>query len=223
MAYVCQEMCMRIGAVTHRGFGELVLQRYGRLWGWFGAVDLTVTNLVTLVAEFVAIRVGLAYFHLGSGLAVALGLGLVVLTLSGRRYWRWERIALGMALFNGVFLVTAILSRSHLGGAVSAIGSSLPSAGLSTLLLLIASTVGATITPWMIFFQQSATADKGMTASDLAHGRGDTAAGAVADCRCLASGRLSPARRCSADMAQASKASQEPGSRRPWPTWLAGP
>ena len=62
MAYVCQEICMRVGAVTYRGYGELVLQRYGPVWGWFGAADLTVTNLVTLVAEFVAIRVGLAYF-----------------------------------------------------------------------------------------------------------------------------------------------------------------
>jgi Mn2+/Fe2+ NRAMP family transporter len=24
MAFVCQEMCMRVGAVTHRGYGELV-------------------------------------------------------------------------------------------------------------------------------------------------------------------------------------------------------
>ena len=60
MAYICQEMCMRIGAVTHRGYGGLVLQRYGRTWGWFGAGDLIVTNLITLVAEFVSIRVGLA-------------------------------------------------------------------------------------------------------------------------------------------------------------------
>ena len=33
MAYVCQEMCMRVGAVTHRGYGEL-LQRFGSVWGW---------------------------------------------------------------------------------------------------------------------------------------------------------------------------------------------
>ena len=38
----------------------------GRSWGWFAAADLTFTNLVTLVSEFVAIRVGLAYFGLGS-------------------------------------------------------------------------------------------------------------------------------------------------------------
>ena len=75
------------------------------------------TNLVTLIAEFVAIRVGLAYFHLGSGVAVALGLTLVVFTLSGGRYWRWERIVLGLALFNGLFLVAAILVKPALRAA----------------------------------------------------------------------------------------------------------
>jgi Mn2+/Fe2+ NRAMP family transporter len=179
MAYVCQEMCMRVGAVTRRGFGELVLQRYGKAWGWFGAIDLTVTNLVTLVAEFVSIRVGLAYFHLDAGVAVGLGLVLVAFSMSGRRYWRWERIVLGMALFNGLFLVAAILASPHFGAATSAPLVPRASGGWNTLLLLVASTVGATVTPWMIFFQQSATADKGMTAIDLRHGRIDTAIGAV--------------------------------------------
>jgi Mn2+/Fe2+ NRAMP family transporter len=180
MAYVCQEMCMRIGAVTHRGYGELVLQRYGKVWGWFSAGDLTATNLVTLVGEFVSIRVGLAYFHLGAGVAVALGMALVVFTLSGRRYWRWERIVLGMALFNGLFLLAAILVKPH-AGAVARSFDFLPFPGgsFNTLLLLLASTIGATVTPWMIFFQQSASADKGMTPSDIKHGRYDTAAGAV--------------------------------------------
>ncbi len=180
MSFVVQEMCMRIGAVTHRGYGELVLQRYGRLWGWFGAGDLCLTNLITLIAEFVAIRVGLAYFHLGAGVAVALGLVLVLFTLSGGRYWRWERTVLGIALFNGLFLLAAILVKPDLGTIASSLSfQPFPHGSLNTLLLLLASTIGATVTPWMIFFQQSASADKGMTPKDVRHGRYDTGLGAV--------------------------------------------
>jgi Mn2+/Fe2+ NRAMP family transporter len=181
MAIVCQEVCMRIGAVTHRGYGQLVLERYGRVWGWFNAGDLVFTNLVTLVAEFVSIRLGLAYFHLSAGVAAALGIALVLFTISGGRYWRWERIVLGMAMFNGLFLIAAILSHPDWGGVAHAFvtASPLPGGSLQTLLLLIASTVGATVTPWMIFFQQSASADKGLTPEDIRHGRYDTVAGGV--------------------------------------------
>jgi Mn2+/Fe2+ NRAMP family transporter len=179
MAIICQEMCMRVGAVTHRGYGQLVLQRFGPVWGWFAAGDLLFTNLVTLIAEFVAIRVGLAYFHLGASIAAALGVVLVVFTLSGGRYWRWERIVLGLAIFNGLFLAAAIMVRPHW----AAVGWSLvtfspfPGGSLNTLLLLVASTIGATVTPWMVFFQQSASADKGLTPLDVKHGRLDTIAG----------------------------------------------
>jgi Mn2+/Fe2+ NRAMP family transporter len=181
MAIVCQEMAMRVGAVTHRGYGQLVLERFGPLWGWFSAGDLILTNLVTLIAEFVAIRIGLSYFHLGAGVAAALGVVLVAFTLSGGRYWRWERIVLGMALFNGLFLVAAVLTKPHWGSVGHALvaGSPFPGGSLNTLLLLVASTIGATVTPWMIFFQQSASADKGLTPRDLRHGRYDTIAGGV--------------------------------------------
>jgi Mn2+/Fe2+ NRAMP family transporter len=182
MAVVCQEMCMRVGSVTHRGYGQLVLERYGSVWGWFAAGDLVVTNVVTLIAEFVAIRVGLAYFHLGAGLAAVLGLVLVVFTLlgSGGRYWRWERIALGLAIFNGLFLAAALFVKPGWGSVGSSfVTFSFPGGSLNTLLLLVASTIGATVTPWMIFFQQSASADKGLTPADIRQGRYDTVVGGV--------------------------------------------
>jgi Mn2+/Fe2+ NRAMP family transporter len=184
MAVVVQEMCMRVGAVTHRGYGQLVLERFGRMWGWFNAGDLIFTNLVTLIAEFVAIRVGLAYFHLGAGVAALLGVLLVVFTLSGGRYWRWERVVLGLAIFNGLFLAAAFVVKPHWGsvGHAFATFSPLPGGNTNTLLLLIASTIGATVTPWMIFFQQSASADKGLTPADVRHGRWDTIVGAVLAC-----------------------------------------
>ena len=181
MAMVCQEMCMRVGAVTHRGYGQLVLERYGRSWAWLAAGDLLFTNLVTLIGEFVAIRVGLAYFHLGAAVAALLGVVLVLFTLSGGRYWRWERIALGLALFNGLFLVSAILVKPDLGhlGHAFATFSPLPRGSFNEILLLLASTIGATVTPWMVFFQQSASADKGLTPHDLREGRIDTIAGGI--------------------------------------------
>ena len=195
MAIVCQEMCMRVGAVTHRGYGQLVLERFGPLWGWLSAGDLIVTNVVTLIAEFVAIRVGLAYFHLGSGVAAAFGLGLVAFTmLSGGRYWRWERILLGLAIFNGLFLVAAIMAKPHWGsvGHSFLTWSPFPGGSFNTLLLLIASTIGATVTPWMIFFQQSASADKGLTPRDIKQGRYDTITGgalaAIFGCGALIAG-----------------------------------
>lgn len=181
MAIVCQEMAMRVGAVTHRGYGQLILERYGKLWGRLAAGDLLFTNLVTLIAEFVAIRVGLAYFHLGAGVAAVLGVVLVMFALSGGRYWRWERIVLGLALFNGLFLVAAVLVKPDLGqiGHAFATFSPLPRGNLNEMLLLVASTIGATVTPWMVFFQQSASADKGLTPHDLRHGRIDTVIGGV--------------------------------------------
>jgi Mn2+/Fe2+ NRAMP family transporter len=181
MAIVCQEMCMRVGVVTHRGYGQLILERYGRLWGWLAAGDLLFTNLVTLIAEFVAIRVGLAYFHLGAGVTAVLGIVLVLFALSGGRYWRWERIVLGLAVFNGLFLVSALLVKPDLGhiGRAFATFSPLPGGSFNEVLLLLASTIGATVTPWMVFFQQSASADKGLTPRDLGHGRLDTVIGGV--------------------------------------------
>src|SRR3981081_551940 len=78
-AYVVQEMAMRLGAVTGRVYGELIFQRFGRFWGWTSAIDLAFTNLITLITEVIAIRLGMGFFGVPPWAAVACAVLLVAI------------------------------------------------------------------------------------------------------------------------------------------------
>ncbi len=70
MAFVVQEMTVRLGATTHRGHAELIFERFGPFWGYFAMGDLVFGNLLTLITEFIAIQAGGLYFGLPSWLSV---------------------------------------------------------------------------------------------------------------------------------------------------------
>ncbi|HEV2953841.1 MAG TPA: divalent metal cation transporter [Candidatus Dormibacteraeota bacterium] len=180
-AIVVQEMSVRVGAVTHRGYGQLIFQRFGKAWGWLSAGDLVVTNLVTLITELIAIRVGMGFFGISPVISVIAGVALVGISMAGGRYRRWERVALVLASFNLLFVAAALLSHPDTKAVVTSLvlWRPLPGGSLEVFLLLIASTIGATVTPWMVFFQQSAVADKGVTPRDLGQSRADTVIGGV--------------------------------------------
>jgi Mn2+/Fe2+ NRAMP family transporter len=180
-AYVVQEMAMRLGAVTGRGYGELVFQRFGRFWGWTSTADLALTNLITMITEVIAIRLGMGFFGVPAWAAVACAVLLVAIGSWAGRYSSWERLAAGLAVFNLLFVVVAIVARPSAHDIANAMATwnPLPKATVPAFLLILASNIGATVTPWMLFFQQSASVDKGMTRRDIRRGRQNTAIGAV--------------------------------------------
>jgi Mn2+/Fe2+ NRAMP family transporter len=181
MACVVQEMTVRLGAATHRGHAELIFDRFGPFWGWFSMIDLMVGNFLTLVTEFIAIRAGLGFFGVQPAVAVLSALLVLSVALMTHRYWTWERIILGAAMFNLVFLPVALLTHPHWATAGRALVTWRPLPGgltQETVLVLLAD-IGATVTPWMLFFQQSAIADKGLTTRDIRFGRVDTVLGAA--------------------------------------------
>jgi Mn2+/Fe2+ NRAMP family transporter len=181
MAFVVQEMTVRLGIATRRGHAELIFERFGPFWGYFSMFDLAIGNVLTLITEFIAIRAGAAYFGIPAPLAVGAGAVLVILTVSARRYFTWERAALALAAFNLLFVPAAMFAHPDAGAVARAFGTWSPLAGGVTagFVTLLMANVGATVTPWMIFFQQSAVVDKGLTAADLPQGRFDTALGAI--------------------------------------------
>jgi Mn2+/Fe2+ NRAMP family transporter len=181
MACVVQEMTVRLGAATHRGHAELIFERFGPFWGWFSMVDLMVGNFLTLVTEFIAIRAGLGFFGVRPAIAVCSALLVLSVALMTHRYWTWERIILGAAIFNLAFVPVALLTHPNWGAVGRALVTWGPLPGgitQETVLILLAN-IGATVTPWMLFFQQSAIADKGLTIRDIRMGRVDTALGAA--------------------------------------------
>ena len=144
-------------------------------------VDLIFTNFLTLMTEFVGIVAGAGYFGIPKWAAVSGSILLISGAYLFRRYSSWEKIVLGFALFNLIFIPVAILAHPNWGSIGSAFLTFLPlpgGFGSHTIMLLLAD-IGATITPWMLFFQQGAVTDKGLSVQDVKQGRIDTALGSL--------------------------------------------
>jgi Mn2+/Fe2+ NRAMP family transporter len=181
IGFIVQEMTVRLGAVTHRGHAELIFDRFGRFWGFFSMSDLVLGNFLTLVTEFIGVRAGLGFFGIPPAIAVGGSLVIVLGAIATGRYWTWERITMGLAIFNGLFVPAALLAHPdwHATGRALLTWKPLPTGSSYDILVLILADIGATVTPWMLFFQQSAVVDKGMQPRDVNAGRFDTMLGVI--------------------------------------------
>ncbi|MHB1542152.1 MAG: NRAMP family divalent metal transporter [Steroidobacteraceae bacterium] len=177
IAYIVQEMTIRLGAVTRRGHAELIWRRYGPFWGLFSLADLVLANILTLVTEFIGIRVGGLAFGIPYAISVPLTLAFVVATLVFLRYWAWERVALVIAAFNLVFVPLVWMAKPDWHAVAHAFvggGWNVPGGVLSaTFLILLSANIGTTIAPWQLFFQQSCVVDKGLLPKDIPASRRD--------------------------------------------------
>ncbi|MHB1682926.1 MAG: NRAMP family divalent metal transporter [Bacilli bacterium] len=181
IAYVVQEMTVRLGAVTHRGHAEMIWGRYGAFWGWFSLVDLVIANFLTLVTEFIGVTLGLGVFGVPHLVSATAAIVIDVLVLLVLRYYAWERVSLWIALGNLVFIPLALMAHPQWSTVVSAFSNWHIQGGFTpTFLFIVLANFGTTIAPWMLFFQQSAVVDKGLTVHDIRHGQIDTAIGTVA-------------------------------------------
>src|ERR1017187_3342650 len=95
----------------------------------------------------------------------------------GHSYRRVERAAIAVGLFEFAFFGVAWASYPDLA-TVATQSISIPFADKGYL-YLVAANIGAVIMPWMIFYQQSAVADKRLAPEHFTAARWDTAVGAV--------------------------------------------
>jgi Mn2+/Fe2+ NRAMP family transporter len=177
--FVCQEMVVRLGAVSGVGHGRLIFARFGKFWGTFSVADLFIINAVTIVVEFIGVQQSLAFLGLPGTWAVLLAAVALFAVMAGGTYRYWERFLIALVVAN--FVTFPLLWLTHARTDVAAAGAvpSLPGGLNATVLLLVVAVVGTTIEPWQLFFQQSNVVDKRITPGWLNYERLDTALGVL--------------------------------------------
>ncbi len=178
--FVVQEMTVRLGTVSGKGHAALIRERYGLAWAWVSLGTMLVTNLAALITEFIGIAgVALIFKLPAAPIIIAAATLLIGVSFSGR-YKRAEYFALVLCFLELLFIPAAFAAHPSWNSVLhdGLLGSQ--PLGNRAYLLLVAGNIGAVIMPWMIFYQQSATVDKGLKEADLNLSRVDTAIGAVA-------------------------------------------
>jgi Mn2+/Fe2+ NRAMP family transporter len=175
--YMVQELTVRLGIFTGRGHGELIKETFGRAWAWVSVSGLAIATAGALLTELSGVAgVGELY---GVPRAVSLTLAggaLLAMVLTGS-YRRVERAAIAVGLFELAFFGVAWAARPDLK-TMAADALRIP-IGDKAYLYLVAANIGAVIMPWMVFYQQSAVADKRLKPEHFAAARWDTAIGAL--------------------------------------------
>src|ERR1700730_3427236 len=106
--YVCQEMVLRLGAVTGVGHARLILERFGTFWGAFSVIDLFLLNALTIVTEFIGISLALAYLGLPRELGVIASAAVIIAAAGTGDFRRFERFSL-LLVFGSLLLVPILI------------------------------------------------------------------------------------------------------------------
>ena len=175
--YMVQELTLRLGLVSGRGHGELIRETFGRGWAWLSVGTLMLACVGAIVTQLSGLAGVATLFGLSVPITIAVVVGLILAMVWTGSYRSVERVAIVFGLFELAFIVVAWRSHPQLGEVATQLRQA--PLGDPKYLYLFAANLGAVIMPWMIFYQQSAVLDKGLTPKDLKVARWDTAGGAV--------------------------------------------
>ncbi|MEA2690904.1 MAG: hypothetical protein QOJ16_291 [Acidobacteriota bacterium] len=175
---VVQEMSARMGAVTGKGFSDLVRESFSLRTTAFILVTLLVANAGIIFSEFIGIAAASELFGVSRYISVPLAAGLVWLLIVRGSYERVEKIFLVLSLAFLAYVGAAILAHPDWHQVlVETVHPHLRmDAGYLSLLIAL---IGTTISPYMQLYVQSSVVEKGVTPDEYRYTRFDVIAGTV--------------------------------------------
>ena len=174
---VTQEMGARMGAVTGKGFGGLIREKFGARWTAFAIFVMLIANLGTTNAEFAGIATSMGIFGIHKYISVPIAAVAIYFLITRFNYRRVQRVFLISSSLYLAYVVSGFLARPDWSFALKSLV--MPRLSLKTdYLLMFIAVVGTTITPWGQFFIQSFIVDKRLSKEDLPYARADVYVGA---------------------------------------------
>ncbi len=175
--YMVQELTVRLGIFTGRGHGELIKETFGRFWAWVSVGGLAIATVGALLTELSGVAGVGELYGLSRWITLPLAAGGLLLIVLTGSYRRVERAAIAVGLFEFAFFGVAWAAHPDLA-AIATQAVQIPFTN-HDYMYLVAANIGAVIMPWMVFYQQSAVADKKLRPEHFAAARWDTALGAL--------------------------------------------
>jgi Mn2+/Fe2+ NRAMP family transporter len=175
--FIVQEITVRLGVLTQQGHGALIRRHFGSRWALLSAATLFVACVGALITEFAGIAGAGELAGIPAFLSVPATAGALAFLFVGGRYRRVETVGIVLGLLELAFIPAALLAHPQAVALTHGLAHSFVSQ--RAYLMIVAANVGAVIMPWMVFYQQGAVIDKGITRSHLRLARADTALGSV--------------------------------------------
>ena len=175
---VVQEMSARMGAVTGKGFSDLIRESFSLRTTALILLTLLVANLGIIASEFIGIAAAAELFGISRYIAVPLAAVLVWLLITRGSYGWVEKVFLVLSLAFLAYIGAAFLARPDWGEVLAQTVRPRVRLEVSYLHLLIA-LIGTTISPYMQLYVQSSVVEKGVTPADYRYTRFDVIAGTV--------------------------------------------
>ncbi len=173
--YVIQEVAGRVGAVTNKGLGELIRENYSRKTAILASVPMALVDIISYIVEYTGAAIGFEILGVPPQVSVPTIFIAHVLLIYKRKYVQAERPLLIISIVFSMACVASAFLTARKGVEFTPFYfSSSPN-----FFFLLAANVGAVIMPFMLFYQASATAEKGITSKSLWAVRLETGIGAA--------------------------------------------
>ena len=153
--YIIQEVSGRIGIATGKGLGEVIRTSFSRRTAVLASVPMAMVDVVSYVAEYTGIAIGAELVGVPPIVSMPLAYAAHILIIRRRNYVSIEKV---------LFVVSTVLILSYAGSLLVRGFTSSTLAYVSSspsYLFLLAASAGAVVMPFMLFYQASATAEKG--------------------------------------------------------------